>query len=157
MCLYHLWDSYTPVSLSMGVMLLKKHRCVDWQLVAHHTQTQDHGAAVFFTDAFFFCIMHAGLEPLCRPLAVDSWSCYSSGRVNPERACKTNHKGRATHPYIHAPTWSTTSTSHRMRADNLRELICMRNGVDIYLNLISFPHTVHCRLLCQSHINPLIS
>lgn len=51
------------------------------------------------------------------------------------------------HPY-------TTSTSHRMRVDNWREGICMRNSVDIYLNLISFPH---CRLLCQSHINPLIS
>lgn len=41
-----------------------------------------------------------------------------------------------------------------MRADNWRKLICMHKGADIYLNLIYFPH---CRLLCQSHINPLIS
>lgn len=35
----------------------------------------------------------------------------------------------------------------------------MLNGVlnvDIYLNLIYFTHTLHCRLLCQSHINPCL-
>lgn len=41
-----------------------------------------------------------------------------------------------------------------MRGDNWRKLICMHNGADIYLNLIYCPY---CRLLCQSHINPLIS
>lgn len=39
-----------------------------------------------------------------------------------------------------------------MRADNWRGLICMQNGMDIYLNLISFPHTVHCRLFCAKVI-----
>lgn len=44
-----------------------------------------------------------------------------------------------------------------MSADYWRVLIYMLDAVDIYLNLISFPHTVLCRLLCQSHINPLTS
>lgn len=80
--------------------------------------------------------MHAGLTTLCR-LVYSYW-------MNP--TCP--------HLYIHTPTWYYQKYLPRMGADNWCELICMHNGVDIYLNLISFPH---CRLLCQSHINPLIS
>lgn len=56
---------------------------------------------------------------------------------------------RAQNLPIHTSTLAACSTggaSHRMRADNWRELICMLNGVDIYLNLISLPHAAHCRL-----------
>lgn len=64
------------------------------------------------------------------------------------RTCIYNQHGSSIRPSF------TRRTSHWMRADNWRKLICMHNGAGIYLNLISFPH---CRLLCQSHINPLIS
>lgn len=66
----------------------------------------------------------------------------------PGRASKMNPA--AAPPYVH----DLPQDLPRMRADNWRKLICMHNGADIYLNLIYFPY---CRLLCQSHINPLIS
>lgn len=61
---------------------------------------------------------------------------------------------KVNHILIHTSR-APPGSSYRTSANNWQQLICMLNGSDIYLNLISLPHTVYCRLLSRSHINPL--